>query len=312
MAWRNNGIKNVASVNRSCSEEPVLELILHADGQEILFQQPRLLADIRLPAPNITKLVQLTCWRLLHSGAGSTYISRQIKELSDVRNNWTVLALLIFGTVALVVVLNRVFPGALVPEEGRLRLVYGLSLLTLVGSGIVLGWRQDLGVTLKHGLVWAGIFVGLLVIYSYRADFADVASRVIMEVMPSEPVIVSPGAVSLRKDVRGHFVAMASVEGTRVRFLVDTGATSVALNESDAKRIGIDISRLSYVIPVSTANGQTFAAPIELRDITIGDIRVENIPATVIKDSDQSLLGMSFLSRLNSYEVNQDTLILRK
>lgn len=94
------------------------------------------------------------------------------------RNNWTILALLIFGTVALVVVLNRVFPGALVPEEGRLRLVYGLSLLTLVGSSIVLGWRQDLSVTLKHGLVWVGIFVGLLVIYSYRADIADVASRV--------------------------------------------------------------------------------------------------------------------------------------
>ncbi len=228
------------------------------------------------------------------------------------RNNWTIFAFLVLGTIALVVLLNSAFPGALTPEDGRMRLVYGLSLLALVASSIVYGWRESAADILKYGLAWTGILVGLLVIYSYRADFAEMASRVGMEVMPSEPVIVSPGIVSLRKNTSGHFVATASVEGTRVRFLVDTGATSVALSESDAQRIGFDISRLSYVIPISTANGRTFAAAIELRDITIGDIRIEYIPATVIKDGDQSLLGMSFLNRLNGYEVSQDTLILRQ
>ena len=228
------------------------------------------------------------------------------------RNNWTILALFVLGTVVLVVVLNSAFPGALAPEAGKLRLVYGLSLLALVGSSIVFGWREDAGVTLRNALAWAGIFTGLLVIYSYRADFAEMAARVGMEVMPSEPVIVSPGTVSLRKDASGHFIVMATVEGTRVRFLVDTGATSVALTESDAERIGFDIGRLSYVLPVDTANGRSFAAPIELRDITIGDIRVENIRAMVMKEGGQSLLGMSFLNRLSGYAVDQDTLILHQ
>ena len=120
-----------------------------------------------------------------------------------------------------------------------------------------------------------------------------------------EEVIVPAGPL-------GHFLVDADVNGVQVRFLVDTGATSVTLTEADAERIGIPVRALDYTARFETANGQILAAPVTLRDMQIGGAGISNVTATVTQAPlNVSLLGMSFLNRLSGYEVSREGLVLR-
>jgi aspartyl protease family protein len=95
--------------------------------------------------------------------------------------------------------------------------------------------------------------------------------------------------------------------------LLDTGASTVVLSANDARAIGIDTTKLRYVIPVDTANGKTLAARITIKSLAVGPIKLRRIEALVAGEGDlrESLLGMSFLNRLRSYEVTGDFLVLR-
>jgi aspartyl protease family protein len=95
--------------------------------------------------------------------------------------------------------------------------------------------------------------------------------------------------------------------------LIDTGASTVVLKPADAQRLGIDVDRLKYTVPVQTANGTTYAAHVRLRTLTLGPISLNDVEALVAKPGTlkENLLGMSFLSRLRSYEFTTDMLTLR-
>jgi aspartyl protease family protein len=111
----------------------------------------------------------------------------------------------------------------------------------------------------------------------------------------------------------GHYWAMANVDGARVRFLVDTGSSAVALTPSDAVRLGVDTAHLSYNQPVFTAAGRERAAAVTLDHIDIDGTRVEHVSALVMRNGlPASLLGMSFLGRLSRIEVTPDALVLHR
>jgi aspartyl protease family protein len=95
--------------------------------------------------------------------------------------------------------------------------------------------------------------------------------------------------------------------------IVDTGASTIVLRPEDAKRAGIDLSKLSFTVPVLTANGRTVAARVRLDSVAIGPLQREDVEALVAepKALTESLLGMSFLGRLRSYEFSGDFLTLR-
>jgi aspartyl protease family protein len=120
--------------------------------------------------------------------------------------------------------------------------------------------------------------------------------------VPVSPVSSSPSArnVVLTKGRHGHFEVEARVDGRRLEFLVDTGASHIALRESEAARLGIYPRPSDYTVRVSTANGVTKAAMVRLSSVEIGDIVVRDVPAIVHSDDGLSvnLLGMSFLSRV--------------
>ena len=117
---------------------------------------------------------------------------------------------------------------------------------------------------------------------------------------------------SIRKSADGHYWAEASVNGKAVRFLVDTGATAVALTLDDAKRLGIDTGKLSYSYDVITADGKARAAMVKLASISIAGAKVDDVDALVIeKGLGASLLGMSYLGRLRAFEATQTALILK-
>ena len=205
-------------------------------------------------------------------------------------------------------------------EGGQLLYVGGLAaLLLLYMSSLGSDYRGRALKALSHAAVWLVLGLILVAGYAYREEFKSVAYRIAGEVLPAGQVIVIDNGASGERSVRirrqdsGHFTVRAEVNGQAMRLLVDTGASAVVLKVSDAKRIGIDTGALNYSVPVQTANGRTFSAPIRLRSVAIGPIVLNNIEALIAKPGslNESLLGMSFLKRLRSYEFTGDFLTIR-
>lgn len=119
-------------------------------------------------------------------------------------------------------------------------------------------------------------------------------------------------SMTIRADRDGHYTLDARVNGATVRFLVDTGATSIVLRREDAKRAGLHVRDRNFTGRAQTANGQVRIAPVVLRDLRIGSLTLRNADAWVNEGPlHQSLLGMDFLRRLDGYEVAGERLILR-
>ena len=146
-----------------------------------------------------------------------------------------------------------------------------------------------------------------------------VADRVIGELTPqgSQINVTAPQgtgqAVRIKRGWTGHFVANAKIKDKGVEMIVDTGASTVVLRHEDAKKLGINMRSLRYTVPVQTANGSSYAARVELDSIMIGKVGLQGVEALIAKPGSlhQSLLGMSFLSRLRSYEFAGEYLELR-
>jgi aspartyl protease family protein len=118
--------------------------------------------------------------------------------------------------------------------------------------------------------------------------------------------------VALAADAQGHYQADALVNGRTIPVVVDTGATTVALNAATARRLGIHLTRRDYSVPLSTANGTVSAAPVTLAEVRIGGVSVRNVAAVVVPGEvlAVNLLGMSFLGRLTRFEVAGGQLVL--
>ena len=137
------------------------------------------------------------------------------------------------------------------------------------------------------------------------------AQAVIMPAAPA-PSQDAYGEASIAKSPDGHFWADAQVDGQPVRFLVDTGATAVALTSDDARKLGIQPEGLTYNYTVMTANGPARAAAVKLDNVAVGRAEVTGVEAFVIdKGLETSLLGMTFLGRLSKFEATPNALVLK-
>jgi len=126
------------------------------------------------------------------------------------------------------------------------------------------------------------------------------------------PALSAPRETRVSADRQGHFIVDAEVGGATVRMMVDTGASVVALTRSDAERAGLRPHPHDFTVPVSTANGVAKGAAATLDRVAVGGIEVEGVPAIVLEDGllSISLLGTSFLSRLDRVEIAEDELVL--
>ena len=121
----------------------------------------------------------------------------------------------------------------------------------------------------------------------------------------------SPATIILTANAAGHFLTTGNINGTSVRFLVDTGATMIALGASDARRIGLDPGK-GEIGRVQTANGVVQGSRVKLHTVRIGDVTLNNVDAAIHpEDMPIALLGMSFLNRM-SMQRNGDTMTLKK
>ncbi len=121
-------------------------------------------------------------------------------------------------------------------------------------------------------------------------------------------------SVTLSRNAQGHFQTDARVDGRRLTFMVDTGASVIALTADTASSLGIHPTPNDYTAPVKTANGVIRAAPVELSMVEIEDISLHNVSAIVLPDGalSDNLLGMSFLSRLHRWEFADGRLVLEQ
>jgi aspartyl protease family protein len=201
--------------------------------------------------------------------------------------------------------------GALTADAQELAaLAASLALIVIVLPAVFGGYRGRVGGAIRDLVSWTAIALVLMAGYSYRDELGRIAFRIAGELSPPgsslavEQRQAGEHAVRIRKRGDGHFVARVSVDGATVSMLVDTGASTVVLRQSDARLLGVDTRNLRYTVPVQTANGLAYAAHARLRQVSLGSIDIRNVDALVAQPGvlKESLLGMSFLSRLRSYE----------
>jgi aspartyl protease family protein len=165
--------------------------------------------------------------------------------------------------------------------------------------------------------MFAAATIALVVAFVFAPKFeqqANSASPVFVANATQEPAPqAGPRSAFIDREHDGHYWTRADVGGTQVEFMVDTGASIVALTYFDAQRLGLKPEELSFDAEIRTAGGVTYGASVQLESIRIGKVEVEKIDAVILRTGlEQSLLGMSFLGQLSSYEFRPAQMIIRQ
>jgi aspartyl protease family protein len=222
------------------------------------------------------------------------------------------LALILLGAAVLVFFHGDGVVAGLQADEFASLIALG-ALLLLVSGWVVQEFRGQWLRGVQAILFWIVLGGGLVGLYSYRWEIREGAGRVISDLAPGEPALGSGGEVTIARRMDGTFVVSARANGRNLRFIFDTGASTVVLTADSAQALGLGPAALAYTVPVWTANGRTLAAPVTLESLGIGSITERRVRALVAQPGvlRDNLLGMTFLERLASYEVRGNRLILR-
>src|SRR3954453_7902506 len=171
---------------------------------------------------------------------------------------------------------------------------------------------------MRNLMICAAILIGLGTFMAQMADklspAAASATTAPRKVSVETEAPASGRTLSIARDARGHFQTDGRIDGQRLDFMVDTGASMVALNEKSAARFGLRPARGDYNATVSTANGTIKGATPRIVGIELGGIVVRDVDAMVLPDSalSENLLGLSFLSKLKRYEYASGKMVLEQ
>ena len=187
------------------------------------------------------------------------------------------------------------------------------AFILLVGC---LGSLLARGVKLRqialYATIWGAIIGALLVGYTLRDDVAAFGGRLVSEINPSAARAVGAHSVVLTRSDNGGYYVTGAVNGQAVRFLIDTGAGDITLSPDDAKRLGVDMSSLKFDQVFETANGAGRGADYTVSSLAVGPIALGQTRVSINQaPMSESLLGMAFLRRLDSFEFKGHQLILR-
>jgi aspartyl protease family protein len=169
-----------------------------------------------------------------------------------------------------------------------------------------------IGWALRQLAIWGGVALLLFAIGHRLAPppRATAPAPAASTTAPEEARGAVPNSLVFHADPQGHVVLDASVNGAPVKFLVDTGATTVTLTLRDAAAAGLSRNDLVFSQRTLTANGIGRVAPVRLRELRIDQLTVDDIAAAVDENLFMSLLGQSFLTRLDGYEMRNGVLTL--
>ena len=198
-----------------------------------------------------------------------------------------------------------------------------IAIATVLGASVVMMVRHYLPQSAQAALFWTLVGIGLATTYDRRVQLAEagghtasalreIGERVLADVVPGRPVQVGR-SVEIARGRGGDFHVPTQVNGVSVYMVLDTGATAVVLTQDDAKAAGLPLDMLHYTVEIETANGHARAAEVSLKQVSVGFITERAVPALIAQPGQlkESLLGMSFLNRLESYEMRGDKLLMR-
>ncbi|MFM9978925.1 MAG: TIGR02281 family clan AA aspartic protease [Sphingomonadaceae bacterium] len=184
----------------------------------------------------------------------------------------------------------------------------GVAALTLVVSSLA-ARRLPLAQTVRMALIWVAVFSGVFVLFLFRGEVGVVWDRAVAELGGTSAKAVG-NTYRIPKSDDGHFWVRARVNGTPVRFMVDTGASVTALSDVSARAANVETSS-GFGVIVETANGTVENRRARIERLEVGPIVIENAPALISETlGETNLLGMSFLSALRGWRVEGDTLVL--
>lgn len=185
-------------------------------------------------------------------------------------------------------------------------LIYLIVLLAMVAGWFFMQSREGLNKTLQYAAIWAMIFIGGAAGVGLWQDISRDARTPQFSVAGTDQIVVP-------RDRDGHYYLTLDINGARIPFVVDTGATEMVLTQADAARAGVELETLAYLGRASTANGEVRTAYVRLDDVTLGEVTDRNVAAVVNEgDMEQSLLGMGYLQRWGRIEITGGELILTR
>jgi aspartyl protease family protein len=191
-------------------------------------------------------------------------------------------------------------------------LVRTLGVLVLLSTSLLFVRQFNLKRTARNVLIWVAAGGVLVIGFSFQNELQELGLRLRSNLVPGYPVQTADHELTLSEGEGGHFQVYGSVNGTRIAFMIDTGATDIVLDPSDAKRLGMDLDRLTFDRAFGSANGIGYGAKTMVASLAVGPIQFSNVEVSVNKTQiGTSLLGMAFLKRLKSYSVSGGKLILR-
>jgi aspartyl protease family protein len=190
-------------------------------------------------------------------------------------------------------------------------LAYTVGLL-IVTAGFLLTLYRIFMQTISALVLWALFGLTLVACYSYRFELRDLGNRVFVE-MASANANPDGATAAVVRTSEGDFAVIAKINGASVTMALDTRASLVILTQTDAKAAGLPVELLSYTVDIETGNRRTGAAAVTLQQMAIGSIVERSVDALVAPPGQlrSSLLGMSFLNRLQHWELTGDKLLLR-
>ncbi|MDB5418330.1 MAG: putative aspartyl protease [Phenylobacterium sp.] len=225
------------------------------------------------------------------------------------RGLWLVLFAALGG---IVIALARAFPEALRTRDDWADVAYGVGVVVLVSAGIFRARRGGFAQHLRDAAIWLAVVAVLALGFAYREELAGVPQHLRLAFSAGDPVTTADHELVIPQDEQGAFVVVGKVNGQRVRFMVDTGASDTVLSPDDARRLGVAVDRLRFDDVAETANGVGHGAPYTAQRLEVGPISLENFRMTINQaPMSSSLLGLSFLNHLESFEIRGRKLILK-
>jgi aspartyl protease family protein len=206
---------------------------------------------------------------------------------------------------------NEGMTGAL-SRNDMASLIYKIGLIVLIAGAVLTIFRQNFTQALASAMSWVVVALVLVLGYTYRFEVYDIADRVMVELVPGR-TLTRGRTVEVARASSGDFKVTTDVNGVRVPMVLDTGASAVVLTHDAAKAAGLPLEFVKYTVNVETANGHTLAASVTLDRVGVGGIVERSVPALIAQPGQlkTSLLGMSFLNRLQSWEVRGTKVMMR-
>lgn len=222
--------------------------------------------------------------------------------------------LILVATVSLIILVGGQNPDPIANllEHDPVSLLTKLGFLVLIGGSVLVLFREQFVRAVEAMLFWVAFGLLLVLAYTYREELKLAGDRILATLVPGHPATHGQ-TVEIVRGQTGAFPVTTRVNGARIAMTLDTGASSVVLTHEAARAAGLPLEVLNYTVTVETANGRTRAAPVTLDRVAIGGLTESSVPALVAQPGQlkSNLLGLTFLNRLESWEVRGDKLVLR-